>query len=247
MMIDTTQQLDDKQPACIQQNHWADKYLLETFSSMVEAAYQYASPREAWENWGSASGMIWLLRCLNYISYKKTDLYLCLCDMAEHILPVFKKYFLDDDCLEKMIKSTRAMAKSDEQDTDYADKLFAVEQDSDRLRRICVYPTYSGVAGIQHYVCGLARRIKIDKSTCPKIQIAHYTTISFSEVPDGLLNVVKLSHEPRIVKGAKRSRPRKSEIDAAVVAAADERQWQCDCVRKYFPGDLFDFEEKYDD
>jgi hypothetical protein len=166
--------------------------------------------------------MLWLLGETEHVPSNSGEIGNCLCDLTEHILPVYEKHCPGDDRPRKAIERIRALAVSDKQDHDYAEKRLMVARATSVLRRIAFEEMDSDVARVATAIDALADCFQLEDSTM----------LPF-EIPEILMSVVE--------HGCK-SQP---DAEAAIVIT-NEQRWQCDCVRKYFPGDLFDFEEKDD-
>jgi hypothetical protein len=202
--------------------HWVDRYLrpLGACTDAMGAAYMYNSPREAWENWDDIGDMLWLLGKAGYASANPVRMIRCFCDLAEHVLPVYEKYYPNDDRSGKALGIIRAAVELDGHDPDRANKFFAIDLATADLRKIAKENPYTNIARVAMAVDALAEYVRSENFTCVS-----------SVIQESLVTIVE-DH---------------CEYEQDIDAADNERQWQCDCVRRYFPSDLFDFEEKDDD
>jgi hypothetical protein len=206
-------------------DHWVDRYLrpLGACTGAMEAAYMYNSPREAWEKWDDAGDMLWLLGKTERIPANPSEIDNCLCDMAEHILPVYEKHCPNDDRPRKVIDRIKVLVGSDWRNHDHSNKLRALDLTLSDLRGMTrEYPNEPNnvVTCIVTVIESLAECVRPENFT-----------IEPYEIPRILLSVLK-------------SNCASQAYADAVAALADEQRWQCGCVRKYFPCDLFKLEQE---
>ena len=94
--------------------HWVDEYLVPLEpcdkSGAIEKARKYADPQAAWDAWDDGAELLWNLeKCGEKDTLK---LVLCVCEIAERVLPIFEAEYPDDNKPRKAIEAARRYAEN---------------------------------------------------------------------------------------------------------------------------------------
>ena len=185
--------------------------------AMVKEAKQYESFHEAWEDCDNVNEMF---RLLEKAKCDRSKLILCLCNIAEHVLHFFEEKYPDDVRPRRAIEAARKVAENETEETLEAalDAARAAEAAKSAVYDDALDATVLA-ARAAFYVAAYVIFSAIDRTAKDyAFRAAEAAANAVYEVVDGA---------------------------AATVSYAAERQWQRDCVRRYFPNPFEEKEESH--
>jgi len=205
--------------------HWVDQYLvplvdqylvtLTPCTKVLTKVREYSEPQTAWDAWDNGDDMLWVL---HKTGGDRSRIVLCVCAIAERVLPIFERRFPADDRPRKAIEAARRYASNPtEENKQAADAAADAAYDA-----TAEASAYSGATDAIAAASAVARATIYATDDAADVCRAAASAVS----DDAARTAFAAIDVKRTLAGVNR---------VAADAASAERKAQVEIIRKYFP------------